>query len=149
MKPGISVGQTAELEVEITPDMTAAFEGITVHDLYSTSCLVHHMEFAARKLILDYLEPHEEGMGCHVQVSHLAPTLPGMLVKLKATITGIRDNKIQTEVEASNVRGKIARGEVTQAIIEKEWLEKRMKELSIVQNISTEYSKGQRIEQAV
>ncbi|MCA9801079.1 MAG: thioesterase [Cyanobacteria bacterium HKST-UBA02] len=149
MKPGISVGQTAELEVEITADMTAAFEGITVHDLYSTSYLVHHMEFAARKLILDYLEPHEEGMGCHVQVSHLAPTLPGMLVKLRATITDIRDNKIQAEVEASNIRGKIARGEVTQAIIEKEWLEKRMKELSIVQNISSEFPQGQHVEQTV
>ncbi|MGD9683232.1 MAG: thioesterase family protein [Candidatus Obscuribacterales bacterium] len=149
MKPGINIGQTAELEVEITANMTAAFEGITVHDLYSTSYLVHHMEFAARKLILDYLEPHEEGMGCHVQVSHLAPTLPGMLVKLRATITDIRDNKIQAEVEASNIRGKIARGEVTQAIIEKEWLEKRMKELSIVQNISSEFPQGQHVEQTV
>ncbi|MBZ0187062.1 MAG: hypothetical protein K8F91_12515 [Candidatus Obscuribacterales bacterium] len=146
MKVGLAIGQTAEIEVAVSDAMTAAFEGITVHNLYATSALVHHMEFAARKLILSYLEPHEEGMDCHVQVSHLAPTLPGMTVTIRATISDIRDNKIQAEVEASNIRGKIARGEVTQAIIDKEWLEKRMKELGIVHHLSTNAYAGQQHE---
>lgn len=138
MKAGLEIGQTAELEIDVKDEMTARFAGETVHELYSTSYLVHHMEFAARKLILPYLEDHEEGMGCYIEVSHLSFTLPGMKVNLTATVTDIRDNKVIAEVEASNMRGKVARGTVTQAIVEKEWLEKRMKELMVIRNISKE-----------
>lgn len=136
MKSGLSIGHTETVEIEVTPDMVACFEGKTVHELYSTSFLVQHMELAARKLIVPYLEENEEGMGCHVEVSHLALTLPGMTVEIKATISDIRDNKVVVDVEASNLRGKIARGTVTQAIVDKEWLEKRRKELMVIKNIA-------------
>lgn len=135
MKAGLKVGQTSKVEVEVTDDMFVCFEGKVVHELYSTSSLVQHMELAARKLIVPYLEPTEVGMGCQVEVSHIAITLPGMKVEIVATVSDIKDNKIVAEVEASNIRGKIARGTVTQAVVGKEWLAKRRKELSVIKNI--------------
>jgi predicted thioesterase len=136
MKPGLNVGQSAEVEIEITKDMLATLAGETIHELYATSSLVQHMELAGRKLIVPFLEDHEEGMGSHVEVSHLALTLPGMRVKVKATVTEIRDKKVVCDVEAYNTRGKIARGTVTQSIVEKAWLDRKMKELSIIINLS-------------
>lgn len=136
MKPGLAVGQTTNLELEVSWDMIVRYEGKTVHELYSTSMLVHHMELTARKLIWPYLEESEECMGCHVDVSHLAMTLPGMTVTINSTIADIRENKIVVEVEASNIRGKIARGTVTHAVIDKAWLRNRMKEISVIQNIA-------------
>lgn len=136
MKPGLAVGQTTKLELEVSWDMIVRYEGKTVHELYSTSMLVHHMELSARKLIWPYLEESEECMGCHIDVSHLAMTLPGMTVTINSTIADIRENKVVVEVEASNIRGKIARGTVTHAVIDKAWLRNRMKEISVIQNIA-------------
>jgi len=138
MKPGLRAGQSTEIEITVTQEMLAAFGGKVVHELYSTSALVQHMEQVARKLIVPYLDKHEEGMGSYVEVSHLMLTIPGMKVRLKATVSDVRDNKIIAVVEAYNPRGRIARGVVTQAIVEKAWLEKKMKELSLIHQLAQE-----------
>lgn len=140
MKPGLQVGQFAEYELVVSPDMVAAFEGQVVHNLYSTASLVKHLELAARKTIIPYLEKHEEGMGYHVEVHHLMFTPTGMKVKLRATVSAIRDNKIECEVEASTWRGKIARGTVVQSIVQKAWLEQKIREMEVVGGIMREPS---------
>lgn len=144
MKPGLKIGQTAELEITVTKEMVASFGGETVHHLYSTSTLVHHMEWAARKMIEPFFEEHEEGMGYHAEVSHLMPTIPGMKVKLKATVTALRDRKVVCDVEVFNPRGKIARGTVTQAIVEKSWLDNKIKEMALVHQLALEAEAGAR-----
>ena len=136
MKPGLKIGETAEVEITVTTDLVARFEGETVHELYSTSSLVHHLEWAARRTILPYLEDDEEGMGCHVDVSHLAMTIPGMKVRVKATVTDVRDNKVFCDVEAFNQRGKIARATVTQAVVNKSWLDKKIRELTLIHQLA-------------
>ena len=136
MKPGIAVGHKAEAEVSVTDDMTVLFEGERIHDLYSTSALVHDMELVARRLLAEHMEEGEESMVYHADVSHLSMTLPGMTVKLTATVCEIRDNKIVAEVEATNVRGRIARGTITLAVVEKGWLDNRMKEIAIINSLA-------------
>jgi predicted thioesterase len=64
----------------------------------------------------------------------------GMKVKLRATVSSIRDNKIECEVEASNWRGKVARGTVTQSVIQKSWLEQKIREMEVVDGIVREQS---------
>jgi fluoroacetyl-CoA thioesterase len=132
------VGQVSEIEVVVTPEMGAAFEGEPVHPLYSTSSLVHHMEWAARKTILPFLEPHEEGMGIHVDVHHTMMTPIGMKIKVRATVSEIRDTKIECEVEAFNWRGKLAKGVVVQSIVQKSWLEQKIREMKVVNGIVCE-----------
>ncbi len=138
MKTGLQVGQSAQIEVNVTPDMVAAFEGTVVHELYSTSALIHHMELAARKTILPYLENHEEGMGCHVDVHHTMFTPEGMKVRITATVSAIKDTKVECEVEAFNGRGKIAKGIIVQSIVQKSWLEKKIREMEVVDGIVRE-----------
>ncbi len=117
MKAGLLNGQSIELEVTVTRDMLAEFDGQAVNDLYATSALVHNIE-----------------------ISHLMLTVTGMKVKLKATATEIRENKIVCEIEAHNVRGKLAKGTVTQVIVENHWLDKKVKEMSIINNLASESS---------
>ena len=143
MKPGLRKGQTAEAEIIVSVDMRASFEGKIVHDLYCTSALVHHMEWVARKVILEYLEPSEEGMGIHVEVSHLMPTLPNMKVHLRASVADVRDNRIVCDVEAFNSRGRIARGSITQAVVQRSWLENKQKELSLIEKLASEADKSE------
>lgn len=120
MKPGMRVGDTAVVEAVVTPDMFAQFEGNVVHPAYSTVSMVYHMEWASRKIILPYLEEHEEGMGAAVSVKHIAPTTEGSTVTVTATVTEIRDNVVVTKVEAKNEMQVIGIGEVKQVILPKQ-----------------------------
>ncbi|MCI1591961.1 thioesterase family protein [Heyndrickxia oleronia] len=120
MKAGMEVGQTATIEFEVTPDMFAGFEGNVVHRAYSTVSMVYHMEWASRQIILPFLEEHEEGMGGAVSIKHIAPTTDGTKVRVKATLTEIKNNIVITRTEAWNEKGLIGHGEVKQAILPKE-----------------------------
>ncbi|BDG46873.1 thioesterase [Parageobacillus sp. KH3-4] len=117
MKPGMKVGDTAVVKAVVTPDMFAQFEGNVVHRAYSTVSMVYHMEWASRKIILPYLEEHEEGMGAAVFVKHIAPTAEGSTVTVTATVTELRDNVVVTKVEAKNEMHVIGIGEVKQVIV--------------------------------
>lgn len=140
MKPGLAQGQSAQITFTVTPDMFAAFEGRVVHSLLSTSSLVHQMEWAARQTILPYLEPHEEGMGARVEVRHLMPSPLGVDVTVKATVTDVQNNKVECDIDAWHFRGKVARGTVVQAIVERDWLASKVSELEIAKKTITEQS---------
>jgi len=138
MKPGLKVGDTAEVELQVTPDMVAEFDGRVIHKLYCTSALAYHMEWAARKVIEPYFEENEEAVGYNVDCTHLAMTIPGMKVRVRATLTEIRDRKIVCDIEAFNTRGKLARGSVTQSVIDKSWLSRKVNELTLINQLSAQ-----------
>jgi len=127
MKPGMAIGQKAEISLTVTPDMFARFEGNTVHPAYSTVSLVYHMEWASRQIILPYLEPHEEGIGGAVCVKHLAPAAEGEKVTVTATLTELKGRAVVTDVEAKTQRAVIGRGQVTQFILGKEEIQQKLK----------------------
>jgi len=128
MKPGMEVGQTATITAQVTEDMFAQFEGNVVHEAYSTVSMVYHMEWAARQIILPYIEDHEEGIGAAVSVKHVAPTAVGTNVYVTAKLTELKNNVIITEVEAKNDKGVIGAGKVTQAILPKEEIHQKLAE---------------------
>ncbi|MBO1914513.1 hypothetical protein J4G37_58045, partial [Microvirga sp. 3-52] len=94
MKNGLEVGMVESLKIIVTRDMFAAFEGKIIHPVYSTVAMTYHMEWVSRKIILPYLESHEEGMGASVQVKHISPSLYGSEVTLTATITELHANGV-------------------------------------------------------
>ncbi|QQZ08384.1 thioesterase family protein [Heyndrickxia vini] len=120
MKEGMEIGQTATMEFEVTPNMFAGFEGKVVHEAYSTVSMVYHMEWVSRKIILPYLEDHEEGMGGAVSIKHIAPTTSNTKVRIKATLIDLKNNIVITRTEAWNDQGLIGHGEVKQVILPKE-----------------------------
>ncbi|MGG3915161.1 thioesterase family protein [Rossellomorea vietnamensis] len=130
MKSGLAVGHTAIITTEVTPGMYAQFEGNVVHPVYSTVSMVYHMEWASRKVILPYLEDHEEGMGAKVNVEHMAPAKTGSLLEIRANVIEYEGNVIVTTVtvrERENNR-LIGKGEVKQVVLPKEKINERIKE---------------------
>lgn len=130
MKSGLAVGHTAIITTEVTPGMYAQFEGNVVHPVYSTVSMVYHMEWASRKVILPYLEDHEEGMGAKVNVEHMAPAKTGSLLEIRANVIEYERNVIVTTVtvrERENNR-LIGKGEVKQVVLAKEKINERIKE---------------------
>lgn len=126
MKPGMEIGQTATITAAVTSDMYATFEGEVVHPAYSTVAMVYHMEWAARQIILPYLQDHEEGIGGAVSVKHRAPTPAGETVSVTATLTELKGNAVITAVEVHNSKKIAGVGEVTQFILPKDEISNKL-----------------------
>ncbi|WP_186670998.1 thioesterase family protein [Sporosarcina sp. BP05] len=130
MKHGLNIGREETIEIIVTEDMFASFEGEVIHPVYSTVAMTYHMEWVSRKIILPFLEDHEEGMGASVQLKHLAASPLGSKVILTASLIELCDNRVVTKVTAENHLGLIGKGEVMQVILPKEKIAKKLNEAS-------------------
>lgn len=130
MKQGMEVGMAETIDIVVTEDMLAAFEGEVVHPVYSTVSMTYHMEWVSRKIILPFLETDEEGMGASVQLKHLAPSPLGSKVTLTAVLVELKNNVVITEVTAHNHVGIIGQGIVKQIILPKETIAQKLRNAS-------------------
>ena len=128
---------TVTHSLTVTEAMTVDFEQNDpalgkLHNVYATYWLVKHIELVSRKIILPFLEPHEEGIGFEVSVKHLASALPGMEVRFTATHLRTEKNRVYARCEVFNELGdKVGEGTTTQVVMERERLEvgfERLKE---------------------
>ena len=123
MKPSLAIGNSAEVTITVTPDMCPAFDGVVVHRVYSTWSMAHHMELAARKVLAPHLEEHEEGIGSHLSIDHLAPTPLGHQVKVIARAVELGPTTLVCDVHAYHVRPAgeklVGQGRQTQRILPK------------------------------
>ncbi len=125
MKPGFEPGIIREVNFVVDESMCPAFDGVVVHCCVSTWTLVHHMEVAARKVLVDFLEPHEEGIGAHVSADHLAPCRVGKTVRVRAELTEVgrnRHTRVVCAVAAFDGGHLLARGTQVQVVMNKDHL---------------------------
>ena len=122
MKPGFQPGIRREITITVTEEMCPAFDGVVVHRCYSTWSVAHHFELAARKVLADYLEEDEEGIGAHVSVDHLAPCPVGRTVRVRATLVEVNGRRVVCEVEAYDGSRLLARGRQVQVVMNKQRL---------------------------
>ncbi len=116
MKPGLIRGVSREATFEVTEAMCPAFDGQVVHRVCATWTLVHYMELAGRRVLVDFLDPDEEGVGSHVTCDHLAPAPIGTTVRMVATATIVSDRELMCEVMADCGDKRIASGRTVQKI---------------------------------
>ncbi len=130
MREGLVPGAEAQVTVTVTEDMLARFEELgLVHPVYSTWTMVRHMELASRKVILPYLEPHEEAVGYSVNVTHTAPTPVGATVTARARLVHIEGNKVTCAVSAHNGTAMIGEGTTVQMIVAADALRARFTQI--------------------
>ncbi|EIT85808.1 hypothetical protein A374_08234 [Fictibacillus macauensis ZFHKF-1] len=129
MKPGIKIGDEAVITATVTPEMFAQFEGSLVHPAYSTVSMVYHMEWAARQIILPFLEEGEEGIGGGVSAKHLAPTPEGMNLTITATVTELTGKTVVCKVKVANEKMVVGEGDVTQYILSKEKITQKLQSM--------------------
>lgn len=120
MKDGLHPGYKASLTIEVTEDMAACFGGQMVHPVLSTVSMVYFMEWAGRKVILPFLEEHEEGVGASINVKHRAPAPIGKKVTFTAIAKEISPNKVVCDVIAEHDKAIVGEAEFTQVILPKE-----------------------------
>ena len=134
MRQGLVPGAAAEVRVAVTDDMLARFEELgLVHPVYSTWTMVRHMELASRKVILPYLEPHEEAVGYSVSVTHTAPTPAGATVTARARLVHIEGNKVTCAVSVDNGTTTIGEGTTVQMVVSAQALRDRFAQIGASQ----------------
>lgn len=119
MKPSLKPGNTAEVTITVTEDMCPAFDGVVVHRVYSTWSMAHHMELAARKVLAPHLEDHEEGIGSHLSIDHVAPAPLGHRVRVVATAIELGPTTLVCECIAYDGQRIIGKGKQVQRILPK------------------------------
>lgn len=132
MKPGFEPGIVCEHVVTVTEEMCPAFDGVVVHRVYSTWSVAHHFEIAARMVLVDYLEDHEEGVGSHVSVDHLAPCPIGREVRVRARLVEVartRHTRVVCDVEAYDGERLLARGKQVQIVMDKKTLQQHIERI--------------------
>ncbi len=118
------------MTVTVTEDMLARFEELgLVHPVYATWFMVKHMELASRKVVLPFLEPHEEAVGYSVSVTHIAPTPAGATVTARARLVGIDGSQIVCAVSAHNGVTTIGQGTTIQMLVPADTLRARLAEI--------------------
>lgn len=117
MQPGPPRGTTEVLDVTVTRDMAATVDGEVIHEVYGTQAIVGHMQQVCRNLLVDHLEPGEEGVGSHLDLSQRAPVPLGAEVQLVATVAQVSAQRLMCEVVVRHAGRMVARGSLDQRIV--------------------------------
>lgn len=114
----LKLGQSAELEVEVTKDLTTNRTGREGADVLSTPSLLGLMENASILASDKYLPEGYTTVGYAVdKLRHIAPTNIGAKVQVKSVLTEIDRNRLTYEIEAHEGDKKIGNAIHKRAVI--------------------------------
>ena len=126
--PGPEINATASAELVVGPaDLASSIStagGDEFPAVLATARMVALMETAAARVLQPLLGPGELSVGVTVDITHIAPTPPGVLVTANARYTGREGKLFVFEISAHDRGGEIGRGSHKRAIVETERLQR-------------------------
>ena len=99
--------------------MTAAKAGNPGVDVLSTPMLLQLIEEAAIHCLAPVLSDDEVSLGSYVDLTHLAPTPVGLIVRTEVEVIAIDGRRIDFAVTAFDEREKIAEGTHERYVIDR------------------------------
>jgi fluoroacetyl-CoA thioesterase len=126
MKPTLQPGISLVRRVPVGKDKTISFMGEEAR-VYATPYLIGDIEHTCRNLILDHAGPDEDSVGVEVAIKHLAPTLPGSIIEIVATVTAVEGRKVIFAITAKDEIDTISSGSHTRFVVDKAKTIERLK----------------------
>lgn len=124
--PEPEIDATATAELIVGPDDLASSISSAGGDEFpavlATARMIALMETAAARVLQPLLGPGELSVGVTVDITHTAPTPPGVFVTANASYTGREGKLFVFEISAHDQGGEIGRGSHKRAIVETERL---------------------------
>jgi len=96
--------------------------------VFATGFMVGLMEWTCLHVIEPHLEAGEGSLGVHIDVSHVAATVPGQTVTVHAHVTKIDGRRIHFHVKAHDGIDLIGEGEHERMIVHWDKFESRVNE---------------------
>jgi fluoroacetyl-CoA thioesterase len=132
MKSTLQPGATAQHAFRIPAEKTVphlypeAPEFRAMPTVFATGFMVGLMEWTCLKVIEPYLDEGEGSLGVHIDVSHLAATVPGQTVTVDAECTKIEGRRLHFHVKAHDGLDLIGEGNHQRMIVDWEKFEQRV-----------------------
>jgi len=123
MKPGLAVGDRARFSRVVTGADTVPRlfpdAGIMADmpDVLATAKMIGLMEWACVAQLLPHYEAGECSLGIQVDVSHIAPTPPGLTVTVDTEVTAIDGRFVTFHVRAHDGADLIGEGQHRRALV--------------------------------
>jgi fluoroacetyl-CoA thioesterase len=99
-KETLQLGLSAEVEITVSEQETAAHLGSGLVSVYATPALVALMENAAVRAIERHLPASHTTVGGQIDLRHLAATPVGMRVRAQAELVSVQGRKLTFHIHA-------------------------------------------------
>lgn len=103
--PNFRIGAVREEQVLVAHENAINFLGAEAARVLSTPNMVGYMERACRNLVLDMVDPGDDTVGTHVDVSHCAAAPMGCEVVFRAELLAVNGRRIEFKVAAHRLGG--------------------------------------------
>ena len=123
MKDTLHPGASAQLLFRVTAEKTVpnlypeAPEFREMPTVFATGFMVGLMEWTCLKVLEPHMDPGEGSLGVHIEVSHIAPTVPGQTVTVDAECTKVAGRRVSFHVKAHDGIDMIGEGNHERMII--------------------------------
>lgn len=123
MKLTLNVGDKTEFSFRIPANKTVphlypeAHEFQQMPTVFATGFMVGLMEWTCLKVLESHLDAGEGSLGIHINVSHLAATVPHQVVTVEAEVTKIDGRRVSFHVKARDELDVIGEGEHERMIV--------------------------------
>jgi fluoroacetyl-CoA thioesterase len=119
MAPKVDIGRTYQSQTRVEEWMTAEKAGNKGVDVLSTPMLLQLIEEAAVACLTPILSADEVTLGSYVELTHLAPTPVGFIVRTEVEVIGVDGRRVNFAVAAFDEREKVAEGTHERYVIDR------------------------------
>jgi fluoroacetyl-CoA thioesterase len=123
MKPTLKAGLRHSFSYRVPEDKTVPFtypESPIIANMprvFATGFMIVLMEWTCAQLLEPHLDAGEGSLGTHVDVSHAAPTPPGMTVTVDVEVSELRGRKVIFNVRAHDGIDVIGKGRHERVVV--------------------------------
>jgi fluoroacetyl-CoA thioesterase len=115
----LDIGRSYQSQTRVEEWMTAEKAGNRGVDVLSTPMLLQLIEAAAVQCLTPMLSSGEISLGAYIDLTHLAPTPVGFIVRTEVEIIGVNGRRVNFAVAAFDEREKVAEGTHERYILER------------------------------
>ena len=126
MKPSLAAGVTIEKTYRVDAERTIGFMGDAAR-VYATPMMLRDIEMTCRELLLLHLDPGEDSVGTRVELDHLGPTLLGMSVTVRASVTEVKGRAVSFDVTVTDPVEKVGQCRHNRFVVDVKKTEERLK----------------------
>lgn len=123
MKATLTVGAKTEFSFRVPASKTVphlypeAHEFQQMPNVFATGFMVGLMEWTCLKVLEPHMDEGEGSLGIHINVSHLAATVPHQTVTVEAEVTKVEGRRVSFHVKARDEIDLIGEGEHERMIV--------------------------------
>lgn len=123
MKDTLKPGDQTILEYKVPANKTVPHLYPEAHEfqlmpaVFATGFMVGLMEWTCLRILEPHMDPGEGSLGIHIDISHVAATVPGQTVTVSARCTKVNGRRIGFTVEAHDGLDMIGKGNHERMIV--------------------------------